>query len=76
MYRLLLLMISLFFMSCMGGELKLLDIDRSKTIEINSTTGKELNDLKIALDSGAINQNEYERLKKKILKRLDETVDE
>ena len=67
---------SIFFMSCMGG-VKLIDIDRSntKTIEIKTTTGQELNDLKVALDAGAITQAEYNKLKKKIVVRLDESID-
>lgn len=34
-----------------------------------TTTGQELTDLKKALDSGAITQEEYERERKKILSR-------
>ena len=77
MYKSIIIVImSIFFMSCMGG-VKLIDIDRSKTkkIEIKTTTGQELNDLKVALDSGAITQEEYNKLKKKIVERLDETID-
>ena len=43
--------------------------------EINTTTGQELIDLKQALDSGVINQEEYDELKLKIIKRLDVPVD-
>ena len=42
---------------------------------INTTTGQELIDLKQALDSGAITQEEYDKLKLKIIKRLDVPVD-
>ena len=31
--------------------------------------GKELSDLKLALDAGAINQSEYDRLRNKVLSR-------
>jgi len=42
--------------------------------EVRATTttvsqGQELQDLKKALDSGAINQQEYDRLRKKIIER-------
>ena len=40
--------------------------------EIHTTTGQELIDLKRALDAGAITQEEYEELKKKIMKRKKE----
>ena len=46
----------------------------SETI-INTTTGQELIDLQQALDSGVINQEEYDELKLKIIKRLDAPVD-
>jgi coenzyme F420-reducing hydrogenase beta subunit len=46
----------------------------SETI-INTTTGQELIDLQQALDSGVINQEEYDELKLKIIKRLDVPVD-
>ena len=76
MYKSIIIIMSLFFMSCMGG-VKLIDIDRSKTkkIEIKTTTGQELNDLKEALDSGAITEKEYNKLKRKIVERLDESID-
>ena len=45
------------------------------TTVINTTTGQELLDLKQALDSGAITQEEYNKLKKKIVERLDESID-
>ena len=43
--------------------------------EINATTGQELVDLKHALDSGAITQEEYDKIKKKIMEKFDESVD-
>ena len=43
---------------------------------INTTTGQELLDLKEALDSGAITQEEYDELKLKIInERYDASVD-
>jgi len=45
------------------------------TTEINTTTGQELIDLKEALDSEVITQEEYDELKLKIIKRLDVPVD-
>ena len=76
MYKAIIIIMSILLISCMGG-VKLIDIDRSKTktIEINTTTGQELNDLKEALDSGAITEKEYNKLKKKIVERLDESID-
>ena len=46
-----------------------------KTTEINTTTGQELLDLKQALDSGAITQEEYDELKLQIIERYDEPAD-
>jgi len=46
----------------------------SETI-INTTTGQELIDLQQALESGAITQEEYDELRKKIIERLDAPVD-
>ena len=77
MYKsIIIVMMSILLMSCMGG-VKLIDINRSKTktIEIKTTTGQELNDLKEALDSGAITEKEYYKIKKKIVERLDESID-
>ena len=42
---------------------------------INTTTGQELIDLQQALESGAITQEEYDELRKKIMDRLDAPVD-
>ena len=50
-------------------------VSHDKTIEIKTTTGQELNDLKEALDSEAITEKEYNKLKKKIVERLDESID-
>ena len=47
----------------------------SNTTEINTTTGQELIDLKEALDSEVITQEEYDELKLKIIERLDVPVD-
>ena len=44
-------------------------------IEINTTIGQELIDLQLALDTGAITQEEYDELRKKIMERLDAPVD-
>ena len=77
MYKSIIIVImSILLISCMGG-VKLIDINRSKTktIEIKTTTGQELSDLKEALDSGAITEKEYNKLKKKIVERLDESID-
>ena len=45
------------------------------TTEIHTTTGQELIDLKEALDSEVITQEEYDDLRKKIMERLDAPVD-
>ena len=77
MYKSIIIVImSILLISCMGG-VKLIDINRSKTktIEIKTTTGQELSDLKEALDSGAITEKEYNKLKRKIVERLDESID-
>ena len=46
-----------------------------KNINYNTTIGQEFIDLKQALDSGAITQEEYDELKLKIIERYDEPVD-
>ena len=46
-----------------------------KNINYNTTIGQEFIDLKQALDSGAITQEEYDELKLKIIERLDAPVD-
>ena len=47
----------------------------NRTTIINPTTGQELLDLQQALNSGAITQEEYDDLRKKIMERLDAPVD-
>ena len=47
----------------------------SVSTEINVTTGQELLDLQKALDSGAITQEEYDELRRKIMERYDAPVD-
>ena len=47
----------------------------SSTTEINTTIGEELLDLQEALDSGAITQEEYDELRKKIMERYDAPID-
>ena len=49
--------------ACSGGGAEV------KSEVKTTTTGQELTDLKKALDSGAITQEEYERERKKILSR-------
>ena len=44
-------------------------------IEINTTMGEELIDLQQALESGAITQEEYDELRKKIMERYDAPTD-
>ena len=66
--------ISLFQINCIG-ELPFSMPNNSTNTIINPTTGQELLDLQKALDSGAITQKEYDKLKLKIIERLDATVD-
>ena len=65
---------SLFQMNCIG-ELPFSMPNNSTNTIINPTTGQELIDLKQALDSGAITQEEYDELKLKIIERLDAPMD-
>ena len=51
------------FASCGGGGAKV------QTQATTTTVGQELTDLKAAYDKGIINQDEYERLRKKVMKR-------
>ena len=63
----LLILISLFLLSsCI--DLRSHDVT---TIHITTTTGKELQDLQVALESGAINQEEYDKLKENIINRME-----
>ena len=59
----------LFLTSCAS-----LDLFNKKTevTNINTTVGDELVDLKEALDAGAITEEEYNEMKKKILERDSE----
>ena len=45
------------------------------TTVINTTIGQELIDFQLALDTGAITQEEYDELKLKIMDRFDAPVD-
>mgnify|MGYP006134642431 FL=1 len=56
----------LIFTSCASIELF---NKKSNTTNITTTVGDELIDLQEALDSGAINQEEYDKMKQKILQR-------
>lgn len=55
--------LALALAGCFGGGAK---VDQSIT---TVSKGKELEDLKRALDEGAINQKEYEALRAKVMKR-------
>jgi len=73
--------ISLFLMYC-AGAFPFSSVDNHSPVtntgnrtEIHTTTGQELMDLKQALDSGAITQEEYDELKLKIIERLDAPID-
>ena len=56
----------LLFTSCASIELFNKKLD---TTNITTTVGDELIDLQKALDLGAINQEEYDEMKEKILQR-------
>ena len=51
------------FAGCSGGGAEV------QTQTTTTTVGQELTDLKAAYDKGIINQDEYERLRKKVMKR-------
>ena len=51
------------------------DNDSMGITVINTTTGQELLDLKEALDSEAITQEEYDELKLEIIERYDASAD-
>ena len=59
----------LFLTSC--ASLDLFNKE-SEVTNINTTVGEELIDLKKALDAGAITEDEYNEMKKKILDRDSE----
>ena len=70
--------ISLLLMHCGVGYTPMLyrsPNSANNITEINTTTGQELIDLQQALDSGVINQEEYDELKLKIMERLNAPVD-
>jgi len=56
----------LLFTSCASIDLF---NKKSDTTNISTTVGDELIDLQKALDSGAINQEEYDSMKEKLLQR-------
>ena len=64
MKNIFLILISMLFVSC-----SLLDIVNEEVVEIHTTQGEELMDLKKALDSGAITQAEYDKLKTDVMNR-------
>ena len=66
--------ISLLLMHCGIGTICSPNSANDTTV-INTTTGQELMDLQQALDTGAITQEEYDELRKKIMERLDAPVD-
>ena len=70
----LLAVIPIFLMNCFG-ELPFSMPNNSTNTIINPTTGQELLDLQKALDSGAITQKEYDKLRMKLMQRLDAPVD-
>ena len=71
--------ISFFLMYCAGvmpfSEMDSKIINSGNKYEIHTTTGQELMDLQEALGSGAITQEEYDELRKKIMERYDAPVD-
>ena len=66
---------SLLLMHCFGIANPIFVKSPHGNTYIQTTTGQELLDLKQALDSGAITEKEYNKLKKKIVERLDESID-
>ena len=58
---LLVLALSAGLYGCGGGG--------AEVVNTNVSKGQELSDLKKALDTGAINQQEYEKLRKQVLER-------
>ena len=67
--------IPLLLMHCFGIANPIFVKSPHGNTYIQTTTGQELIDLKQALDSGAITQEEYDELKLKIIYRYDAPVD-
>ena len=67
MNRLIFILLSILLFSC-GNTLYERHLTEEKVI--HATVGQELIDLKKALDSGAISQQEYEDLKEKTINRI------
>ena len=65
------LVLSILLLSSCASSLFSVD-KKSDVTNINTTVGEELIDLKKALDSGAITEEEYNEMKKKILDRDSE----
>ena len=65
--------IPLFLMNCIGSPY--FNKSPNRNTYIQTTTGQELIDLQQALESGAITQEEYDELRKKIMERVDAPVD-
>ena len=67
--------IPLLLMHCFGIANPIFVKSPHSNTYIQTTTGQELIDLQQALDSGVITQEEYDKLKLKIIERLDAPVD-
>ena len=71
--------IPLLLLYCAGvmpfSEMDSKIINSGNRTQIHTTTGQELMDLKEALDTGTITQEEYDELRKKIMGRYDATAD-
>ena len=67
--------ISLFLMHCFSPNFFSPNSYNHDNTEINTTMGEELIDLQQALESGAITQEEYDELRRKIMERYDAPVD-
>ena len=65
------LALSILLLSSCASSLFSVD-KKSDVTNINTTVGEELIDLKKALDAGAITEDEYNEMKKKILDRDSE----
>ena len=71
----LLSVLPLLLMHCFGIANPIFVKSPHSNTYIQTTTGQELIDLQQALDSGVITQEEYDKLKLKIIERLDAPVD-